>query len=89
MTTNEYSSLMDHRVETTAFAPARRNALESAATPSSPSRSPIAVSQESARRVQLQPDFFGFLVDEAFLVGYGLGSPEQTHRNLPYLAAAS
>jgi len=43
----------------------------------------------SARRVQLQPDYFGFLVDEAFLVGYGLGSPQQTHRNLPYMAAAS
>jgi hypoxanthine-guanine phosphoribosyltransferase len=39
--------------------------------------------------VQLQPDYFGFLVDEAFLVGYGLGSPEQTHRNLPYVAAAN
>ncbi|HWY57946.1 MAG TPA: phosphoribosyltransferase family protein [Terriglobales bacterium] len=45
--------------------------------------------RQSARRVQLQPDYFGFLVDEAFLVGYGLGSPEQTSRNLPYLAAAS
>ena len=45
--------------------------------------------RQSARRVQLQPDYFGFLVDEAFLVGYGLGSPEQTNRNLPYLAAAS
>jgi len=45
--------------------------------------------RQAARRVQLQPDFFGFLVDEAFLVGYGLGSPEQTNRNLPYLAAAS
>jgi hypoxanthine phosphoribosyltransferase len=45
--------------------------------------------RQSARRVQLQPDYFGFLVDEAFLVGYGLGSPEQTHRNLPHLAAAS
>jgi hypoxanthine phosphoribosyltransferase len=43
----------------------------------------------SARRVQLQPDYFGFLVDEAFLVGYGLGSSEQTHRNLPYVAAAT
>jgi hypoxanthine phosphoribosyltransferase len=40
----------------------------------------------SARRVQLQPDYFGFLVDSAFLMGYGLGSPEQTNRNLPYLA---
>jgi hypoxanthine phosphoribosyltransferase len=45
--------------------------------------------RQSARRVQLQPDYFGFLVDEAFLVGYGLGSPEQTNRNLPYLAAAN
>ena len=42
--------------------------------------------RQSARRVQLQPDYFGFLVDSAFLVGYGLGSPEQTNRNLPYLA---
>ena len=45
--------------------------------------------RQSARRVQLQPDYFGFLVDEAFLVGYGLGSPEQTNRNLPYIGAAS
>jgi hypoxanthine phosphoribosyltransferase len=45
--------------------------------------------RQSARRVQLQPDYFGFLVDEAYLVGYGLGSVEQTNRNLPYLAAAS
>jgi hypoxanthine phosphoribosyltransferase len=44
------------------------------------------VDRQSARRVQLQPDYFGFLVDDAFLVGYGLGSPEQTQRNLPYLA---
>jgi len=45
--------------------------------------------RQSARRVQLQPDYFGFLVDEAFLVGYGLGSPEQTNRNLPYVGAAT
>ncbi|MFZ0286427.1 MAG: phosphoribosyltransferase family protein [Terriglobales bacterium] len=45
--------------------------------------------RQAARRVQLQPDYFGFLVDEAFLVGYGLGSAGQTHRNLPYLASAS
>src|SRR5258706_3636290 len=44
--------------------------------------------RQAARRVQLQPDYFGFLVDEAFLVGYGLGSPEQTNRNLPYIGAA-
>jgi hypoxanthine phosphoribosyltransferase len=44
--------------------------------------------RQSARRVPLQPDYFGFLVDDAFLRGYGLGSPDQTERNLPYLAAA-
>jgi hypoxanthine phosphoribosyltransferase len=45
--------------------------------------------RQSARRVQLQPDYFGFLVDEAFLCGYGLGNPEQTGRNLPYVAATT
>jgi hypoxanthine phosphoribosyltransferase len=44
--------------------------------------------RQAARRVQLQPDYFGFLVDEAFLIGYGLGTVEQTGRNLPYVAAA-
>ncbi|HKT89352.1 MAG TPA: phosphoribosyltransferase family protein [Candidatus Sulfotelmatobacter sp.] len=44
--------------------------------------------RQAARRVPLQPDYFGFLVDETFLVGYGLGAVEQTSRNLPYLAAA-
>ena len=45
--------------------------------------------RQSARRVPLQPDYFGFLVDEAFLVGYGLGAVEQTNRNLPYLAVTN
>jgi len=45
--------------------------------------------RQSARRVPLQPDYFGFLVDETFLVGYGLGAVEQTSRNLPYLAAGT
>jgi hypoxanthine phosphoribosyltransferase len=45
--------------------------------------------RQSARRVALQPDYFGFLVDEAFLIGYGLGAVEQTNRNIPYLAASS
>lgn len=44
--------------------------------------------RQMARRVPLQPDYFGFLVDPAFLVGYGLGSPDQTHRNLPFVAVA-
>jgi hypoxanthine phosphoribosyltransferase len=45
--------------------------------------------RQSARRVPLQPDYFGFLVDDTFLVGYGLGAEEQTNRNLSYLAAAN
>jgi hypoxanthine phosphoribosyltransferase len=45
--------------------------------------------RQAARRVPLQPDYFGFLVDETFLVGYGLGAVEQTNRNLPFLAAGN
>ncbi|MGC1370957.1 MAG: phosphoribosyltransferase family protein [Candidatus Sulfotelmatobacter sp.] len=45
--------------------------------------------RQSARRVALQPDYFGFLVDEAYLVGYGLGASEQTNRNIPYVVARS
>ncbi len=45
--------------------------------------------RQAARRVALQPNYFGFLVDETFLVGYGLGAVEQTNRNLPYLAVAN
>jgi hypoxanthine phosphoribosyltransferase len=45
--------------------------------------------RQSARRVALQPDYFGFLVDDVFVVGYGLGSPEQTGRNLPFLAVGA
>ena len=44
--------------------------------------------RQAARRVPLQPDYFGFLVDDAFLCGYGLGRPEQTGRNLSYVAAS-
>lgn len=41
--------------------------------------------RQTGRRVSLQPDYFGFLVDESFVFGYGLGSP-QFGRNLPFLA---
>ena len=44
--------------------------------------------RQAARRVQLQPDYFGFLVDSTYLMGYGLGSAQQTGRNLPHLAVA-
>lgn len=42
--------------------------------------------KQSERRVMLQPEYFGFLLDERFVVGYGLGAP-QLGRNLPYIAA--
>lgn len=37
------------------------------------------------RRVLLRADYFGFLLDDSYLVGYGLGAPD-FGRNLPYLA---
>jgi hypoxanthine phosphoribosyltransferase len=43
--------------------------------------------RQAARRVALQPDYFGYLVDEHFFVGYGMASPTQEYRNLPYVAA--
>ncbi len=43
--------------------------------------------RQAARRVALQPDYFGYLVDEHFFVGYGMASPEQQYRNLPYVGA--
>ncbi len=41
--------------------------------------------RQSARRVPVQPDYFGFLIDEGYVVGYGLGAPS-VGRNLPYVA---
>jgi hypoxanthine phosphoribosyltransferase len=41
----------------------------------------------SARRVQLQPDYFGFILDETYVMGYGLGAPD-LGRNLPYVLVA-
>lgn len=44
--------------------------------------------RQSARRVSLQPDYFGFLIDESFVFGYGMGGP-QLGRNLPYIATSA
>jgi hypoxanthine phosphoribosyltransferase len=41
--------------------------------------------RQVGRRVMLQPDYFGFLVDESYVFGYGLGTP-RFGRNLPYVA---
>ena len=42
--------------------------------------------KQSERKVMLHPDYFGFLLDESFVVGYGLGAPD-LGRNLPYIGA--
>lgn len=42
--------------------------------------------RQGARRVQMQPDYFGFQIDADYVVGYGLGAPH-LGRNLPYVAA--
>jgi len=45
----------------------------------------VLLDKQSARRVSLQPDYFGFLMNESFVVGYGLGD-QHFARNLPYIA---
>ena len=45
----------------------------------------VLLDKQSARRVSLQPDYFGFLMNESFIVGYGLGD-QHLGRNLPYIA---
>jgi hypoxanthine phosphoribosyltransferase len=48
----------------------------------------VLLDKQSSRRVSLQPDYFGFLMSDVFVVGYGLGAPH-LGRNLPYIAAKS
>ncbi len=43
--------------------------------------------RQSARKISLAPDYFGFEVDDRFVFGYGLGAP-QLRRNLPYVATS-
>ena len=45
----------------------------------------VLLDKQSARRVSLQPDYFGFLMNESFVIGYGLGD-QHFGRNLPYIA---
>jgi len=40
--------------------------------------------KQAERRIHLQPEYYGFLCDESFVVGYGLGAPHHG-RNLPYI----
>ncbi len=46
----------------------------------------VMLDRQSQRRVSLRPDYFGFLIDSPYVVGYGLGGPN-LGRNLPYVAS--
>jgi len=46
----------------------------------------VLLDKQSERRVQLSPDYFGFILDDAYVVGYGLGAP-LVGRNLPFVAS--
>jgi hypoxanthine phosphoribosyltransferase len=48
----------------------------------------VLLDRQSARRVGVQPDYFGFQVDETYVVGYGMGL-NQLGRNLPFLATVT
>jgi hypoxanthine phosphoribosyltransferase len=48
----------------------------------------VLLDKQASRRVPVQPDYFGFLMNDTFVVGYGLGSPH-LGRNLPYIAAGT
>jgi hypoxanthine phosphoribosyltransferase len=41
----------------------------------------------AGHRVALQPDYFGFIVSENFVCGYGIAGPGGLGRNLPYVAS--
>ncbi len=43
--------------------------------------------RQASRCVSLQPDYFGFLIDESYVFGYGMGGP-RLGRNLPYIASS-
>ena len=48
-------------------------------------RSAVLLYKEGRREVDVDPDFIGFRIPNAFVVGYGLDY-EDEYRNLPYLA---
>jgi hypoxanthine phosphoribosyltransferase len=47
----------------------------------------VLLDKPSRRRVAFVPEFVGFVVDDVFVVGYGLDDAER-YRHLPYLAVA-
>jgi hypoxanthine phosphoribosyltransferase len=51
-------------------------------------RTCVLLDKPSKRKVDIQPDFRGFEIDDQFVVGYGLDHNE-LYRNLPYVAVLS
>jgi hypoxanthine phosphoribosyltransferase len=47
----------------------------------------VLVDRPDDRRVDLRPDYFGFLGASNHLVGYGLAGQQERFRNLPFLGA--
>ncbi len=46
------------------------------------------INKQAGRRIPLEPDYFGFLLNENYVIGYGMGLPD-LWRNLPYIATVS
>ncbi len=44
------------------------------------------LNRQSSRKVSVQLDYFGFEINDPYVLGYGLGAPH-LGRNLPYVAA--
>ncbi len=47
----------------------------------------VLVDKPDARRVDLQPDYFGFVGASNQLIGYGLAGRQEHYRNLPYVGS--
>lgn len=45
----------------------------------------VLIDKPEARKVDVRPDYFGFVAASKYLVGYGLSQGRGRYRNLPYL----
>jgi len=45
----------------------------------------VLLDKPQERRVDIKPDYFGFVAASNYLVGYGLSGSRGLHRNLPYI----
>lgn len=49
----------------------------------------VLLDKPQERRVDVKPDYFGFVAASNYLVGYGLPGDDGSLRNLPYLAGSA